>query len=59
LPRPDADRGRAPNRQLTNRVHDVRHRPALELDLLVRQPALVEEDDLRAALLVPNDVFRF
>jgi hypothetical protein len=55
--RGDADRGRTANRQLANRVHDIRHRAALELDLFVRQPALVEEDDLRAILLVPNDVF--
>ena len=55
----DANRGRAANRQLANRLHDVRHRAALELDLFVRQPALVEEDDLRAVLLVPNDVSCF
>jgi hypothetical protein len=57
--RGDANRGRAANRQLANRVDDVRHGAALELDLFVRQPALVEEDDLRAVLLVPNDVSCF
>src|SRR5713226_9259415 len=39
-----------------NRVDDVVDRMTLQLDLLVRQAALVEEDDLRAVLLVPNDV---
>jgi hypothetical protein len=57
--RGDANRGRAANRQLANRLHNVRHGTALELDLFVRQPALVEEDDLRAVLLIPNDVFCF
>jgi hypothetical protein len=57
--RGNANRGRAANRQLANRLHNVRHGPALELDLFVRQPALVEEDDLRAVLLIPNDVSCF
>ena len=53
-----ADRRRAANRELTNRDDELVDGRALELDLLVRQAALVEEDDLRAVLLVPNDVLR-
>ena len=52
----DADRRRAANRKLADRHHELIDRAALQLDLLVRQPTLVEEDDLRALLLVPNDV---
>ena len=55
--RGNADRRSAANRQLANRDDDLCHRAALQLDLFVRQAALVEEDDLRAVLLVPNDVF--
>ena len=54
----DADRRRAANRHLADRLGDLRRGAALELDLLGRQPTLVEEDDLRAVLLVPNDVVR-
>jgi hypothetical protein len=57
--RGDADGRCAPNRQLANRAGDLRDRPALELDLFVGQPALVEEDDPRAILLVPNDLLGF
>ena len=42
--------------RLADRDDELLHRPALELDHLVRQPALVEEDDRRAVLLEPNDV---
>ena len=51
-----ADRRCAANRELADRAHELGNRPALELNFLLRQPALVEEDDLRAVLLVPNDV---
>jgi len=54
--RGDTNRRRASNSQLPDRYDDLRNRPALQLDLFVRQPALVEEDDPRAVLLVPNDV---
>ena len=56
--RSHADRRRAANRELANRDDELVDRRALELDLLVRQATLVEEDDLRAVLLVPNDVLR-
>ena len=52
----DPDRRRAANREPADRGHELGDRRALELDLFVGQPALVEEDDLRAVLLVPNDV---
>jgi hypothetical protein len=55
----DPDRGRAPNRELSDRHDDVGDRATLQLDLFVRQSALVEENDLRAVLLVPNDVLWF
>ena len=56
--RGDADRRRAANRQLADRGDELVDRPALQLDALLREPSLVEEDDLRAVLLVPNDVCR-
>ena len=56
--RGNADRRSTANRQLANRDDDLCYRAALQLDLFVRQAALVEEDDHRAVLLVPNDVFR-
>ena len=55
----DPDRGRAANRKLANRSDKLRHGRAFELDRLVRKTALVEENDLRAVLLVPNDVLGF
>ena len=55
----DSDRGRAADRQLANGDDELVDRSALELELLVRQAPLVEEDDLRAVLLEPDDGFRF
>jgi hypothetical protein len=52
----DADRRRAANRELADRRDELGDRPALQLDFLVGQAPLVEEDDPRAVLLVPNDV---
>jgi hypothetical protein len=54
----DADCRRATDRELSNRSYDLGDRPALQLDLFVREPPLVEKDDPRAVLLVPNDVAR-
>jgi hypothetical protein len=55
----DADRGRAADCERGDRVGHLDSGAAHELDLGVRQPALVEEDDPRGiALLQPDDVFR-
>ena len=53
----DADGGRAANGKLADRGYQLADGRALQLDDLVREPTLVEEDDPRALLLVPNDVF--
>jgi hypothetical protein len=55
----DADRRCAADRKLVDRIDDLRNRSTLELDLLIGKPTLVEEDDPRAVLLVPNDVLWF
>ena len=52
----DPDCGRAPHRQVANRVRNLSRGTAGELDLLVREPALVEEDD--ALVLEPQDPVR-
>jgi hypothetical protein len=52
----DTDRRGAAHSELANRRDELVNRPALELDLLVGKPTLVEEDDPRAVLLEPNDV---
>ena len=41
----DADRGRTAHGQRADRVRHLRRRLAAELELLVRKPALVEDDD--------------
>src|SRR5262245_35159648 len=41
----DTDRGRAADDHVANRVGNLRSRPALDLDLLHRKAALIEEDD--------------
>src|SRR5436190_589949 len=53
----NADGGRAANGKLADRGYQLADGRALQLDDLVREPTLVEEDDPRALLLVPNDVF--
>ena len=50
----DADRRRAADASVADRVRDLRRRAALELDLLVGKPPLVEEDD--AVRLEPDDL---
>ena len=55
----DADRGRAANDHRADRVGDLGRRRAFELDLLVRQPPLVEQDDRGDRLVEPDDAFRF
>ena len=54
--RGDPDCGGSADGQRADRLRDVGGRAALELDLLVRKPALVEEDD--AVALQPNDLVR-
>ena len=51
----NADRRRAANRQVPNRLGNLRGRLALELDLLVGKPALVEEND--AVAFEAEDLF--
>ena len=52
----DADRGRAAHDHRADGVRHLGRGAARELDLLVRQLALVEEDDPGAVLLQPDDV---
>ena len=49
----DADRGRAAHREHPDRVGELRRVTAAELAQLVRQPALVEDDD--GVVLEPDD----
>jgi hypothetical protein len=50
----DSDRGRAADRERSNRLGDLRGGAALELDLLGRKAPLVEEDD--PVVLEPDNV---
>ena len=52
----DPDRGSAAHRERPDRLSDLRRRSAFELDLLVRQPSLIEEDD--SAHLEADDPLR-
>jgi hypothetical protein len=52
----DSDRRRATHGHAADRVGHVRRGRAAHVDDLVRQPALIEEDDRRAVLLQPNDL---
>ena len=51
----DADRRRTPNSKRPNRLGDLGRRGADEVDLLVRQPPLVEDDDARRVVLQADD----
>ena len=53
-----ADRGRAADRELCDRLCHLGGGTALELHLLVREPALVEEEDARRVYIEPHDPLR-